>query len=60
MEIAKYVQALPEQAVLCYRAVQGQGLLVAGISLAKRIEGFLPERQPSPLKQTLVNGTTMK
>lgn len=38
MEIANYVLALLSR-LFCYRAVQGQGLLVAGISVAKRIEG---------------------
>lgn len=38
MEIAKYALALPEQAVLCYRAVQGRWLLVTGISLEERFD----------------------
>lgn len=51
MEIVKHALALPEQAVLCYRAVQGIWLLVTGISLEDLI---------SPSKQTLVCGTVVE
>lgn len=39
IEISKYALALPEQTAVCYRAMQGQRLLVTEIPLAERCEG---------------------
>lgn len=38
-EISKYALALPELTAVCYRALQGKGVLVTQISLAERHEG---------------------